>query len=163
MTLSIRAAGLHDADTVWSLIEPVLRAGETYALPRDISRDDALEFWMGAGKWCFIAEKEGVAVGTYVMKTNHLGGGDHVANCGYVTGEAARGKGVARALCEHSQTEAARLGFAAIQFNFVVSTNEGAIRLWKRLGFAIVGTLPGAFRHPIHGRVDAHVMFKTLI
>tara|TARA_Y100000052_G_C2887319_1_gene48986 strand:- start:18 stop:509 length:492 start_codon:yes stop_codon:yes gene_type:complete len=162
MAIKVRQAGPADADTVWALTEPVIRAGETYALPRDMSREDALDFWMGDGRWCFLAEVDGEAVGTYLMKANQMGGGDHVANCGYITSAAARGQGVAKALCEHSQAEAKRLGFSAMQFNFVVSTNTGAVRLWQRLGYAIVGTLPGAFRHPALGDVDVYVMFKTL-
>ena len=162
MTLSIRQATSADADTVWALLEPVIRQGETYALPRDMTREAALEFWMGEGRWCFLAESEGEAVGTYLMKANQMGGGDHVANCGYITAASARGRGVAQALCEHSQNEARRRGFTAMQFNFVVSTNTGADRLWQKLGYDIAGTLPGAFRHPVHGPVDVHVMFKTL-
>jgi len=101
-------------------------------------------------------------LGTYVIRPNQPGQGSHVSNCGYVVSDAARGMGVASALCEHSQQEALRMGFRAMQFNFVVSTNEGAVRLWRKMGFEIVGTLPGAFRHPRHGFVDAYVMFKQL-
>jgi ribosomal protein S18 acetylase RimI-like enzyme len=101
-------------------------------------------------------------VGTYYLRANQAGGGDHVCNCGYVTSNASRRRGVARLMCQHSLAEASRIGFRAMQFNCVVSTNEGAVKLWKSLGFDIVGTLPGAFRHPTTGAVDAYVMFRTL-
>jgi len=110
----------------------------------------------------FVAEDAGTLVGTYYLRANHKGGGAHVANCGYVTSTRASGRGVARAMCLHSLDVAAAKGFAAMQFNFVVASNERAVGLWKRLGFAIVGTLPQAFRHPRLGCVDAYVMYRSL-
>jgi ribosomal protein S18 acetylase RimI-like enzyme len=104
-----------------------------------------------------------VLLGTYYLKANQMGGGAHVCNCGYVTAEATRGKGVAGMLCAHSQDEARGRGFTAMQFNLVVSTNEGAVRLWQKLGFEIAGTLPKAFDHPAQGLVDAHVLYKLLV
>jgi len=101
-------------------------------------------------------------VGTYILRPNQSAGGSHVANAAFMVASAARGQGIGRAMAEHSLNEARRLGFRAMQFNFVVSTNESAIRLWKQLGFETVGTLPGAFRHPEKGEVDAHVMFRGL-
>lgn len=160
--LTIRPATSADADALWEMLEPVIRSGETYALPRSMSREDALAYWMAADKSTFTAEEDGVALGTYYMKANQMGGGAHVVNCGYVTGAEARGRGVAAAMCEHSQDEARRQGYSAMQFNLVVSTNKGAVALWQRLGFDIIGTLPGAFDHPALGHVDAHIMFKTL-
>ncbi|HVM75817.1 MAG TPA: GNAT family N-acetyltransferase, partial [Candidatus Saccharimonadales bacterium] len=105
---------------------------------------------------------DGVAVGTYFLRANQGGGGSHVANCGYVTVTKATGKGVARAMCAHSLEHAKKRGFRAMQFNFVVSTNERAVRLWKSFGFEVVGTLPGAFLHPTAGYVDAYVMYRSL-
>jgi len=160
--LTIRPATSADADALWAMLEPVIRGGETYALPRDMGREDALAYWMAADKSTFTAEEDGVALGTYYMKANQMGGGAHVVNCGYVTGVAARGRGIAATMCEHSQDEARRQGYSAMQFNLVVSTNKGAVALWQRLGFDIIGTLPGAFDHPALGHVDAHIMFKTL-
>ena len=107
-------------------------------------------------------DDDGAILGTYYLKPNHEGGGAHVCNCGYMVAEQARGRGVASQLCEHSQAEARRRGFRAMQFNFVVSTNERAVRLWQSLGFQVVGRLPGAFRHPALGFVDALVMFRGL-
>jgi ribosomal protein S18 acetylase RimI-like enzyme len=108
------------------------------------------------------AEKDGRVIGTYYMRANQRGGGAHVANCGYVTADDARGRGVARSMCEHSLQHARERGFRAMQFNFVISTNERAIRLWESLGFQIVGRLPLVFLHPNLGYTDAFVMFRTL-
>mgnify|MGYP001179023221 CR=1 FL=1 len=111
----------------------------------------------------FVATDEnGALLGTYYLKPNRAGPGDHVCNCDYIVSEDARGQAVVTQLCEHSQREAVRRGFRAMQFNLVVSTNEGAIHLWQKLGFDIVGTLPGAFRHPQQGYVDAFVIYKKL-
>ncbi|HTI87069.1 MAG TPA: GNAT family N-acetyltransferase [Alphaproteobacteria bacterium] len=158
----IRAATPADDDALWRILEPMIRAGETYTLPRDLSRADALAYWHAAGNEVFVAEDEGRVVGTYYLRANQRGGGDHVANCGYVTAPGATGKGVARAMCAHSLAHARVRGFTAMQFNFVVASNERAVRLWHSLGFVTVGRLPGAFRHPTLGPVDALVMFRAL-
>jgi ribosomal protein S18 acetylase RimI-like enzyme len=140
----------------------VIRAGETYAIDPQIDETAARALWLEAPKACFVAERAGEILGTYYIKTNQAGGGAHVCNCGYMVSETARGQGIARAMCEHSQAEALGLGYLAMQFNLVVSTNTGAIRLWERLGFETVGVLPRAFRHPSAGFVDARVMTKWL-
>jgi ribosomal protein S18 acetylase RimI-like enzyme len=158
----VRPAMDTDADAIWAILEPVIRAGETYAFPRDWSRTDALAYWLAAKHDVFVAEDAGMVVGTYYLRANQMGGGAHVANCGYVTSGQASGRGVARAMALHSLEVAAAGGFKAMQFNFVVSTNQRAVALWQRLGFAIVGTLPGAFAHPEHGLVDAYVMYRAL-
>ena len=148
---------------VWQLIEPVFRAGETYAFSPDISESEARKVWLEVPTATYIAkDDEGNAVGTYFIKPNQPGLGAHVCNCGYIVSENARGKGVASLMCEHSQSEARRLGFRAMQYNLVVTTNEGAVRLWQKLGFAIVGRLPRAFKHARLGYVDALVMYKQL-
>ena len=158
----IRPAIKDDAAAIWSVLEPVIRAGETYALPRDMSEAAALGYWMGPDRETFVAVESGRLLGTYYLRPNQAGGGDHVANCGYVTGAESQGHGVARRMCEHSLDLARARGFKAMQFNFVVSTNERAIRLWTSFGFEVVGRLPLAFRHPALGYVDALVMFKAL-
>lgn len=160
--MNIRPATPDDRDAIWRILEPVIRVGETYALPRDMTRDDALAYWTGDDRETFVAEDDDAILGTYYLRANQLGGGAHVANCGYVTAEAARGRGVACAMCEHSQALARERGFRAMQFNLVVASNEGAVKLWQKLGFAIVGRLPGAFSHPKLGYTDAFVMFKAL-
>ncbi|MFT3694078.1 MAG: GNAT family N-acetyltransferase [Kofleriaceae bacterium] len=159
--MNIRPIANADHEMVWQVLEPIIRAGETYALPRDGSREQVLAYWCAADHEVFVAETEGVIVGTYFLCANHLGGGAHVANCGYATASAAQGKGIAAAMCEHSLERARARGFRAMQFNFVISTNTRAVALWQRMGFAIVGTLPGAFEHPSAGDVDAYVMFRS--
>ncbi len=158
----IRPATLDDAAAIWAIIEPVIRAGETYTLDRDMSEADALAYWFGADKEAFVAEEDGAVLGTYYLRANQAGGGAHVCNAGYVTGAAATGRGVARAMCLHSVDHAKARGFRAMQFNFVVSTNTRAVALWQSLGFGIAGRLPGAFDHPVAGFVDALVMFRAL-
>jgi ribosomal protein S18 acetylase RimI-like enzyme len=160
--MEIRAARPDDALAIWAILEPTIRAGETYALPRDMTQTEALAFWMGPGRETFVAEEGGGLFGTYYLRANQLGGGAHVANCGYMTSTEAMGRGIARMMCTHSLEQARARGFRAMQFNFVVSTNERAVRLWQSFGFEIVGTLPRAFAHPTLGDMDALVMFKTL-
>lgn len=160
--MKIRTANDGDSDSLWNILEPVIRAGETYALPRDWNRTEAIRYWVAPNHQVLVAEENGQIVGTYFLQANQLGAGDHVANAAFATHPEAAGRGVATALCTHALTLAASLGFRAMQFNFVVSTNDRAIALWKKLGFAIVGTLPGAFRHPTRGYADVYVMYREL-
>lgn len=158
----IRPAAPSDDDAIWQVIEPVFRAGETYPLPRNIPRDDAFAYWRAGGNEVFVAEAAGQIVGSYYLRANNRGGGSHVANCGYIVAPDANRRGVARAMCAHSLERARERGFTAMQFNFVISSNERAVKLWQSCGFTIVGTLPGAFAHPDRGPVDAYVMYRTL-
>jgi L-amino acid N-acyltransferase YncA len=158
----IRPATQDDADAIWSIIGPVIRAGETYTIDPDITEEAAKARWLGRDRETFVAVEDGRIVGTYYIRPNQEGGGRHVANCGYMTAAAQTGKGVARRMCEHSMDQARARGFRAMQFNFVVSSNERAVRLWQSLGFAIVGRMPGVFHHPSLGDVDALVMHRTL-
>ena len=160
--MMIRAATRADDDAIWTVLEPIIRAGEAYALPRDWSRDAALAYWHAPGRDVFVAADDGVIVGSYFICANQRGGGAHVANAGYATAQHAQGKGVARAMCEHSIEHARDRGFRAMQFNFVIASNTRAVALWQQMGFAIVGTLPGAFAHPTLGHVDAFVMYRRL-
>jgi ribosomal protein S18 acetylase RimI-like enzyme len=160
--LLIRAAEEADRQAVWAVPEPIVRAGETLALGRDAGEEDVLAYWIKPGQAIFVAELDGRVVGTYFLRANQQGGGDHVANAAYATDAALRGRGIARVMAEHSLVEAARRGFSAMQFNFVVSSNVAAVYLWQDLGFEIVGRLPAAFRHPDLGLVDALVMFRRL-
>ncbi|WP_121075703.1 GNAT family N-acetyltransferase [Sphingomonas trueperi] len=162
MSPVIRSAVAQDGAAVWAILEPVIRAGETYALDRDLSRDDALAYWLGADRASFVAEAEGQVLGTYYLRANQAGGGAHVANCGYATHPEARGRGIARAMAEHSFAESRARGFRAMQFNFVVSSNTPAVRLWHALGFETVGRVPEAFDHPECGLVDALVLYRRL-
>lgn len=147
---------------MWSVLEPIIREGETLAMPRDMARDAALDYWSPPSAEVFVAEHAGAIVGTYFVRPNQSGPGSHVANAGYATKLEARGQGVARLMCQHSIEHARARGYRAMQYNIVVSTNERAVRLWQAMGFAIVGRLPGAFAHPTRGDVDALVMFRSL-
>jgi len=158
----IRIAAAADGDTIWAIMEPILRAGETYTLPPEMDKESALAYWFSAEHEVFVAEENGKVVGTYFLQANQKGGGAHVANCGYMTAVSATGRGVARAMCAHSLQRARERGFRAMQFNFVVSSNERAVRLWQRFGFEIVGRLPKAFLHPTLGYEDAYVMYRDL-
>jgi RimJ/RimL family protein N-acetyltransferase len=162
--MQIRPCLHDDWARVWKILEPVVRAGETYAFPRDMTEAAARAAWTDSEKQVFVAvdEATGEVLGTYFLRSNFDGPASHICNCGYIVSEKARGQGVATLMCEHSQTQAVARGYRAMQYNLVVSTNEGAVRLWKKLGFDIIGTLPGAFRHPRLEFVDAHIMFKQL-
>ena len=152
----------HDTSSISSIILPTIMDGTTYALDPDIDELGAIDYWMGNDRQAFVAEEAGEILGTYYIKPNQAGGGSHVCNCGYMTSAAASGRGVATAMCQHSMSQAREAGFRAMQFNFVVATNEHAIRLWKRLGFEEVGRLPNAFLHQSEGYVDALVLYQTL-
>ena len=172
--LNIRPATDRDRDAIWKISHEVIAAGDTYGFEPEMSREEALAYWFRADTHTYVAELDCLkqssfgpdyhrVVGTYILRPNQAGGGAHVANAAFMVGLDARGQGIGRAMAEHCLTEARQLGFRAMQFNFVVSTNESAVHLWKRLGFKIVGTLPGAFHHPERGYVDVYVMFRSLI
>jgi ribosomal protein S18 acetylase RimI-like enzyme len=158
----IRPYQTTDWPATWDILEPVFRAGRTYVYPRDISEDEARKVWTEIPKATYVCVDGDELLGTYYIKPNQPGQGSHICNCGYVVSGNARGKGVASLMCEHSQQEAMTLEFIGMQFNLVVSTNETAVKLWQKLGFSIVGTLPSAFNDPDVGLVDAFVMFKEL-
>jgi L-amino acid N-acyltransferase YncA len=161
--LKVRPATKPDRDPVWDIFHAIVTAGDTYAFDPKISRDEALAYWFRADTHTYVAERDGRVVGTYILKANQPGLGSHVANAAFMVASDAQGSGVGRRMAEHCLEGARRFGFRAMQFNFVVSTNKGAIRLWKQLGFDIVGTLPGAFHHPQEGYVDVYVMFRSLL
>jgi ribosomal protein S18 acetylase RimI-like enzyme len=158
----IRPAADADKNAIWTIMEPIILAGETYCLPRNMDKESALAYWLSHEREVFVAEDNGQIVGTYCLQANQKGGGAHVANCGYMTAVSTTGRGVARAMCAHSLDRARARGFRAMQFNFVISTNERAVRLWQSFNFEIVGRLPEAFQHPTRGYVDAYIMFRNL-
>ncbi len=160
--MTIREANQEDFEEIWPIFHEIVRAGETYAYPRDTDKNEARKIWMESPRKTFVLTENGTVLGTYYIKTNHPGQGSHVCNCGYMVASAARGRGLAAAMCLHSQQIAKELGYKAMQFNFVASTNKAAVHLWQKLGFEIVGRLPGAFNHPTKGYVDALVMYKWL-
>ena len=185
--IKIRPATAADHDAIWKIFHEIVAAGDTYAFDPKMPREQALAYWLRSGTRTYVAElhrqsvgeavgfpgtatpspavatKDWGIAGTYILRTNQLGPGSHVANAGFMVASDAQGLGVGRAMAEHCLSEARRIGFRAMQFNFVVSTNTLAIRLWKRLGFQVVGTLPGAFRHPQKGYVDVYVMYRSLL
>lgn len=160
--MTIREAVSGDFEQIWPIFHEIAAAGETYAYPRDITKEEALRLWMDVPRKTYVFEQDGKVLGSYYIKTNQAGPGSHVCNCGYMVSSAARGRGLATAMCKHSQGVAIELGYKAMQFNFVASSNKEAVRLWRKLGFAIVGRLPKAFHHPSNGYVDALVMYKWL-
>lgn len=160
--MNIREATENDIDAIWPIFNEIVSIGETYAYPKETTKSEALKIRMQLPRKTYVVEDDNQILGTYYIKTNQAGPGDHVCNCGYMVSSKARGKGLATAMCEHSQNVATELGYKAMQFNFVASSNEGAVRLWNKLGFEIVGRLPKAFNHPVQGFIDALVMYKWL-
>ena len=160
--MNIREATENDFYAIWPIFNEVVSAGETYAYPKETTISEALKIWIRSPRKSYVVEENSQILGTYYIKTNQGGPGEHVCNCGYMVSSKARGKGLATAMCEHSQKIATELGYKAMQFNFVASSNEGAVRLWNKLGFETVGRLPKAFNHPAQGYIDALVMYKWL-
>src|SRR5438105_123380 len=171
--INIRPATDADRDAIWNIFHEVIATGDTYPIDPNISREDALAFWFRPETHVYVAEldrfkrsssaQDHRVVGTYILRPNQAGGGAHVANAAFMVPARARGQGIGRAMGAHCLQEAHRLGFRAMQFNFVVSTNDGAVKLWQNLGMKIVGTLPGAFRHPRRGYVDVYVMYQEFV
>jgi L-amino acid N-acyltransferase YncA len=158
----IRRATRDDDDAIWRIFQAVIAPGDTYVFDPAMPREDALAYWFHRDARAYVLEHEGRIVGTCLVRPNQPGLGAHVANAAFMVAPESRGNGAGRQMGEHCLDEARRLGYRAMQFNFVVSTNEAAVRLWKSLGFEIVGTLPGAFRHSRLGFVDALVMYRSL-
>lgn len=160
--IGVREIDADEFDRVWPFFREVIARGDTYSYPPDLSFEQAREMWTTPPAHCFVAESGGEVLGAYRLAPNQIGLGNHVANGSYMVSSAVRGRGIGSLLCEHSLEQARRSGFTAMQFNFVVSTNTGAVKLWQKHGFQIVGTLPKAFRHAQLGPVDAYVMYRFL-
>jgi GNAT superfamily N-acetyltransferase len=158
----IRRAEPRDWPGLWSIIESVIRAGDTYTLDPKTPEAEARKYWIDDGLETWVADDGGEIVGTYVLRANARGLGSHVANVGYMVRPGNGGKGIGFRLGEHSLAAARDRGFEAMQFNAVVSTNTRAVELWKRLGFSIVGTVPKGFRHATLGKVDLYIMHRCL-
>ncbi|PCI78207.1 MAG: GNAT family N-acetyltransferase [SAR86 cluster bacterium] len=160
--MQIQIATPQDFDNFWPIFQQIARSGETYAYSTNITKAEARKKWMETPARTYVAKVNGEVLASYYIKTNHEGPGAHVCNCGYMVATSARGKGLATALCEHSQQVALELGYKAMQFNFVASSNESAVKLWQKLGFEIVGRIPAGFEYPEKSFVDAFVMYKWL-
>ena len=160
--LTIREANDRDRDAIWEIFRATVAPGDAFVYDPNTPREEAMAYWFAKGTCTYVAEQDGRIVGSYILRDNRPGLGNHVSNAGFMVDPASRGSGVGRKMGEHALNEARRLGYRAMQFNFVISTNESAVHLWQELGFRIVGTLPGAFRHSRNGLVDAYVMFRSL-
>ncbi len=158
--MKIRAAKETDFEDIWEIFHKVVKKGDTFAFHPKTSEEDFRALWISPPVHTYVAELQERVVGTYILKKNQPGLGSHVANAAYMVHPEARGKGIGRAIGNHSIKQARKLGFSAIQFNFVVSTNTVAIQLWLKLGFKIVGTVPKAFHHQKLGFVDVYVMHR---
>lgn len=159
--MNLREAEERDFVQIWPIFQEIVSAGDTYAYSPETREEEAHRIWMKEPHKTYVAEKEGLVLGTYYVKKNQPGLGSHVCNCGYMVSSRARGQGIASKMCEHSQKMALELGYKAMQYNLVVLNNEGAIRLWKKLGFEVVGHIPKAFCYQ-GNYVDALVMYKWL-
>jgi ribosomal protein S18 acetylase RimI-like enzyme len=160
--MTIRQATEADWPRVWALFRSVAAAGDVFAYDESTAEEVARKLWFDPPAVCYVAEVDGAFAGTYYVRPNQPGRGNHVANAGYMVDPAFRGRGLSVTMCEHSLDVARKLGFAAMQFNFVVASNAAAVRAWERCGFAVVGRLPRAYRHRELGFVDALVMFREL-
>lgn len=159
----IRPANDSDWPAIWEALEPAIREGETYALDRSMTEAQAMAWWMTPGHEVSVAVADGAVLGTSFLRPNQPGPGGHIGNCGYIVAPHAFGRGVARALCQHTQDRGRQRGFRALQFNFVVSTNVRAVATWEGMGFHVAGVMPGAFHRPNGDYVDAYMMFKALV
>lgn len=160
--LHIREARAGDWPAIWDIVRTVITRGDSYALDADTTEAEARTYWTGNGCTAFVAEQDGEVVGTYALRANQPGRGSHIANAGFMVRVDRSGGGVGAAMGEHAIATARAAGYRAMQFNFVVSTNTRAVDLWIRLGFTVIGTVPGAFRHADLGYVDVFIMYRDL-
>lgn len=160
--MTVRKATNTDYDAVWEIFSEVIQGGDTYVFDANTPKSELKNLWFANYMHTYVAEDDGQIVGTYIIKPNHIAKGSHVANASYMVRKSAQGKGVGHLLCEHSLKTARDLGFEAMQFNIVVSTNQSAIHLWEKFGFKIIGTIPKGFQHQTLGLVDTHIMYKAL-
>lgn len=161
-TLTIRKAGESDYDQIWEIFKAVIKTGDTYVFNPNTPKVDLQKYWFADYMETFVAEEYGLICGTYIIKPNQTGLGNHIANCSYMVEPKSQGKGIGKQLCEHSIDFATQYGYKAIQFNIVVSTNIAALKIWKQYGFEIIGTTPNGFRHRKLGFVDTYILYKAL-
>ena len=159
---NIRPAAEKDWPGIWAIFREVISHGDTYTYAPDFTEAQAKHIWVEHDCHPYVVTHGDRIVGTFTIRTNKPGFGDHVANAGYMVDKDSRGQGIAQAMCGYSLKEAKKLGFDAMQFNFVVSTNAAAVALWQKMGFKIVGTVPKAFRHHTLGPTDVYIMYRSL-
>lgn len=160
--INFRKATLADRHALWQIIQPVIRQGGTYVFSPESDEDKIMGYWLGRDKHTYVAEIEGKIVGTFFIKDNQPDLGNHICNAGFIVDPNTTGQGIGRQMGLFALNEAKRLGYQAMQFNFVVSTNTHAVRLWQSLGFQVIGEVPDAYRHPELGFVSALVMYQKL-
>jgi len=160
--MTIRKAVKNDYEAIWNIFQQVISTGDTYVFNPDTPKQDLEKHWFAPNMHTYVAEENGVVSGTYILKSNQIDLGSHIANCSYMVNPEIRGRGIGQLLCEHSIQTAKEKGYRGIQFNIVVSTNKAALHLWQKNGFSIIGTTPGGFKHQSEGYVDAHIMFRNL-
>ena len=161
--MNIRRADRHlDYDKVWEIFKTVISTGDTYVFDPNTPKESLQKYWFADNMDTFVAGDNDEILGTYFIRPNHIDLGDHIANCGYMVNPKYHGKRIGKILCQHSIDFAKEKRFSGIQFNIVVSSNEGAVKLWERFGFKIIGTTPKGFRHSNLGLVDTYIMFKDL-
>lgn len=160
--ISFREATSQDIDALWAIFEPIVAAGEIYPYDPQSSKADMVDIWLSPEKRTYVALEGETVVGTYYLRDNQPCLAAHIVNAGYMMHPDHQGKGIGKKMCEHSQVEAKKLGYKGMQFNLVVSTNQGAIALWQKCGFDIVATIPKGFQHQKLGLVDTHIMYKEL-
>ena len=160
--LEIRKAVESDKDAVWEIIQAVISTGDTYVFAPDSPKEKMLEYWFGEEKETYVAVSDDKILGSFFLKANQPDLGAHICNAGYLVSSEAKGKGVGRKMAEFSLPEAKRLGYRAMQFNFVVKSNEIAVKLWLSLGFEVIGEIPEAFQHQQNGLTNALIMYRKL-
>ena len=160
--VDIRKATESDKSAIWKIIEPIIRSGDTYVFEPETPEDEMLDYWFAPEKHVYVAEDDGKILGTFWLKPNYPGQGSHVCNAAYMVSPDAAGKGIGRKMADHSLDEARRLGFKAMQFNFVVKSNTAAVRLWQSIGMEIIGEIPDAFDHAREGLTNAYIMYRKL-
>lgn len=160
--MKIRKATEEDKAGVWEIIEAVIAGGDTYVFAPDTSESEMVSYWFSPEKHVYVAVDENEIVGTYWLKANQPGLGDHIGNGAYMVSPDAKGKGVGKTMALHSIEEAKKIGYQAIQFNFVVKSNTAAVNLWKSVGFEIIGEIPDAIRHKANGLTNAYIMYRKV-
>jgi ribosomal protein S18 acetylase RimI-like enzyme len=160
--LIIRPASSDDLEDIWRMWKDIMDQKVYFAFDDQTTKEDIIKSWINLNNHCFVAEKVNSIVGAYILKPNQPGYGKHIANASYLVDTTFRGGGIGHQLCVHSIESAKKIGFRGMQFNFVVSTNTMAIRIWERYGFEIIGTIPGGFYHVEKGYVDVYIFFKDL-
>lgn len=160
--IEIRTASESDKPAVWQIIKPVIARGDTYVFDPNTPEDEMIDYWFAPEKYVYVAEVDGHVVGTFWLKANQPGLGSHVCNAAYMVAPDEAGKGIGRAMAEYSLDEARRLGFTAMQFNFVVKSNTAAVKLWLSIGMEIIGEIPDAFDHRELGMTNALIMYRNL-